>query len=248
MQRGCSLDQDALKWLEALCTLTSLSAWRFSSLCMTWTCNTDSGSLIFDFLFFSPSSDKQISLHKDWRKHREEEHTRERKSNCYLFPQEWSGGTGEGAQTLPSRISLLKHVCVVFCVTFWFCVCFWAVKQNPNSGSFKTLFLFCRKTMSTSSTSSPENPKDATLSLKSLWTATATTNNWRRSSSYCEDMWTWWKWTLQITPVYSRKASRNLHISKCCVWNRVFTVFCIAFRFVWRTLVSKENFRPRQMC
>lgn len=44
---------------------------------------------------------KQVSLQKNRRK-RWEEH-RESTSNNHLFPQEWSGGVGEGTQTFPGN-------------------------------------------------------------------------------------------------------------------------------------------------
>lgn len=108
---------DAIKWLEVVHTHVIACSVVFKPMhddkCMMWTWNRFRLNTFY-FLFFSPSSDKQIDLYKDWRKHREEEHARERKSDCYLFPQEWSGRTREGAQTLPSRISLFinKYICL----------------------------------------------------------------------------------------------------------------------------------------
>ena len=40
--------------------------------------------------------------------------------------------------------------------------------------------------------------------MRYLWTATATTSNWMKLSSCWGSMWTWWIWSLQITPVYKK--------------------------------------------
>lgn len=45
---------------------------------------------------------KQVDLQKNRRKRREE-HIRESKSHDHIFPQEWSGGAGEGTQTFPGN-------------------------------------------------------------------------------------------------------------------------------------------------
>lgn len=61
--------------------------------------------------------DKQINVHKNWRK-LWKEHIRKRESNNYLFPQEWSGRTGKGTQTLPSTDKVLySHPYLL--VTIW---------------------------------------------------------------------------------------------------------------------------------
>lgn len=79
---------------------------------------------------------------------------------------------------------------------------------NCKANFTVVLIMGCRKITSTLCTLSPGNRKGSTQSLKSLWTATATTNNSMKSSSCCGSTWAWWTWSLQIIPVYRTKVCR----------------------------------------